>query len=161
IAMTQSDLVTIVSLAKNAAIAEGDPVSLAVTVRNEGPEPASGIQLAIALPDGLAYLGHRGGGFDITDRRWEITQVPVGGEERLILDLLVEPGTTGRRLPVTAHVVALDQHDGRSDGDRNRAVVPVPAADLETEIRLDVAGSLRVGDAIGVVARVRNLGPDP
>lgn len=64
----------------------GQTVTYRVTVRNAGPNDATGVTVTDRLPDGLAFLSAEGvGRYDPATGRWTVGGLPVGAAATLVL----------------------------------------------------------------------------
>ncbi|MEW1633029.1 hypothetical protein AB0469_03040 [Streptomyces sp. NPDC093801] len=79
----------------------GQTVTYRITVRNAGPNDATGVTVTDRLPDGLAFLSAEGPGrHDPATGRWTVGGLPVGATATLVLRAKAEK--TGRILNTAA-----------------------------------------------------------
>ena len=109
----------------------GQTVTFTVTVGNDGPGDATGVDATVALPSGVTYVGDTSGGaFDPTTGAWTIGALEAG--TTVTFDITATVDAPGVRT-ATIEVVAHDQLDTDS--------VPandVLAEDDQDEVQLDV-----------------------
>jgi uncharacterized repeat protein (TIGR01451 family) len=158
---------SVTKVASSPATAVGDEVTFTVTVANDGPSEATGVEVTDELPAGLGLVDHRAGQGSWAPGTgvWTVGDLPVGGSATLVVTATVEaPG------PATnaAEVTAADQDDVDStpgDGatdpaqdDRATATVGGVQVDLELGIAAD-ATTVDVGDAVTTTITLANQGP--
>lgn len=128
-------------VAGNTSPVVGSQISFELKITNDGPNNATGVQVADLLPSGFEYVNYSSsaGTYDSTTGIWNVGTVDSGVTESLILDAKVLP--TGNYLNIT-QVIASDLPDPDStpnndDGDQseddedNAVVTPIPpSADL-------------------------------
>ncbi|WP_413432987.1 DUF11 domain-containing protein [Crateriforma spongiae] len=150
----------------DAAPSVGGTVTYTVTVRNDGDDPATGVQIRDRLPDGvtLVSVNESQGSFNAASGVWSVPQIDVGGSATLQLEVLVDsPGT----LVNQAEVIAADQLDRDStpdndvDGEDDQADVTLVTqqADLSLTKTVDNA-TPGVGEEAVFTLEIRNDGPD-
>ncbi len=98
----------------------GDQVTLTVAVVNSGPNPATSVVVAEALPEGLAFVTATAseGSYDSAQGRWNVGPVSAGNSVTLEIVARVDSPSTQT---VTAEVVAVDQADPDSTPDNQKA----------------------------------------
>ncbi|NKI36108.1 DUF11 domain-containing protein [Wenzhouxiangella sp. XN79A] len=72
----------------------GETVTLTVTASNVGPDTASGVAVAVALPNGLQYVSHSapaGTAWSPTSGTWTVGALASGGSEALQIVVRVQP----------------------------------------------------------------------
>ncbi|NMH88454.1 PKD domain-containing protein [Flavivirga algicola] len=150
----------------------GSEITFIITVTNDGPEDATGVQVIDLLPSGFDFVlfSSTSGTYDETTGIWNIGNIANGGTETLLIDVLVNG--TGDYLNVAeitaSDILDLDSTPNNDDGDQseddeaNAAVNPVDAvADLsiqKTVVDNDIMPN--VGDEITFRITVNNDGPD-
>lgn len=118
--------------------APGDTVEYTITVTNQGPDAATGVEVEDILPEGVQFIqdtivAATGSVFDEVEGIWFIGDIAVG--EVATLTIEAEVVDTGE-LTNTAQVVASDQFDpdssvdnddgDQSEDDEDSAVLTVP-----------------------------------
>jgi uncharacterized repeat protein (TIGR01451 family) len=157
-------------LNKDVAPAEvevGDEAAFTISVVNQGPDDATGVEVTDTLPAGLTYVSdNAGGAYDSATGVWTIGDLAVG--ESVSMDFVVtvdEPGSFTN----VAEVTAANEPDSDStpnDGEGDdwddaiiTAVVSPPIIDLE--LVKDVSPSaVQVGEETTFTISVVNQGPD-
>ncbi len=88
----------------------GDNVTFAITVNNEGPDPATNVSVREVLPAGLTYVSDdpTAGEYDPVSGIWTLADVPVGTP--VTLNLVAEVTTMGTKTN-TAEIMESDQFD--------------------------------------------------
>ncbi len=100
----------------NAAPLEGDTVTYTLTLTNNGPNDALGVQVTDVLPIGMTFTG-TSGSYDPGSGIWDVGNVSVGATPTLTISAQVEVGTTGQTIPNTASISAFGQVDLNSSND--------------------------------------------
>jgi large repetitive protein len=123
----QADL-AITKTVNNATPNVGDNVTFTITVTNNGPDAATGVQVTDQLPAGLTYVSDNGAGAYISGTGvWTVGTIAFPGTATLEITALV----TTAALPSAnniATITASDQYD------------PVPANDTATQLCDAAAG---------------------
>uniref|UniRef100_UPI002632B2AF T9SS type B sorting domain-containing protein n=1 Tax=uncultured Aquimarina sp. TaxID=575652 RepID=UPI002632B2AF len=150
----------------------GTEITFQITVSNDGPQDASGVEILDLLPSGFDFVlfSSSTGSYDENTGIWNVGNIASGTSETLLIDVLVN--ATGDYLNI-AEVSASDITDpdsgpGNDDGDQseddedNQLVTPVDAiADLSLEKTVvDNDITPNVGDEITFQITVTNDGPD-
>ncbi len=110
----------------------GDKAVYTLTLRNTGPDPATGVVVRDELPAGVSYLRHTGGAYDPVTGAWTVGSIGVG--EVRTLRITVQVVKIGR-LVNRAEVVASDAFDPDS--------VPGNGIDDEDDQGVAAIGGLR------------------
>ncbi len=168
-AVTVTPLVIDLALAKSVSDATpslGDEVVFTVTVRNEGDDPASGVQVRDTLPEGVVLTGANEflGSFNAATGVWFVGDLAAGASADLELTVVVRsPGT----ITNIAEVIAADQFDVDSEPDNNVATEDDQASVSLTARQADLSLTKTISDpAPGVGEQVvftiviDNAGPD-
>ncbi|TYA71344.1 T9SS type B sorting domain-containing protein, partial [Seonamhaeicola marinus] len=149
----------------------GTEITFEITVTNDGPQDATGVQITDLLPSGYDFIlfSSTSGTYDENTGVWNVGTIANGGTETLLVDVLVNP--TGNYVNV-AEVTASDILDQDStpnndDGDQSEddedseVVTPVtPMADLSlNKVVVDGDTSPLVGTEITFQITVTNDGP--
>lgn len=148
----------------NGAPYEGDTVTYTVTVKNNGPDPASSVQISDALPPGVTYVsgGASAGSYDPGADAWNVGPLSVGASASLSVTAAVNDGTAGDTLINTASRTASTPADPNSSNDSASAsifVQAMPSADLMVGKSVDNAAP-NEGDTVTFTVSVTNQGPD-
>lgn len=147
----------------------GGLVTFTIELTNEGPAPASGVQVAERLPTGLTYVSHTTTPptttYDPGAGIWNVGAIAVG--ETFALTLQARMGGTGPYVN-TAQVSSSDQYDPDStpgnnnpqEDDQASASVSSPIADLSVSKRATAPRPSTTGEVTYTIG-VHNAGPDP
>ncbi|MGC6431067.1 MAG: gliding motility-associated C-terminal domain-containing protein, partial [Jejuia sp.] len=150
----------------------GSEITFIVTVTNDGPEDATGVQVSDVLPSGFDFIlfSSTSGTYDEATGIWSVGNIANGATETLLIDVLVNGA--GDYLNI-AQVIGSDILDNDSapnndDGDQSEddedsvLVTPVVAfADLSlTKTVVDTDITPNVGEEITFQITVTNDGPD-
>lgn len=143
--------------------APAETVTFTLTLANDGPDAATGVEVTALLPSGLSYQGDTGGGdYDAGNGTWTIGTLASGNQAVLTIDAQV--GFSGIK-KVVAEVTASDQGDPDSGinnglaGEDDYGVITVGRADLKLELSAD-NNTPSVGDTVFLTLTVTNDGPD-
>jgi uncharacterized repeat protein (TIGR01451 family) len=114
----------------NAAPNVGQDVTFTVTVRNDGPDAATGVAVQDALPAGLTFKTYASanGTYDNTTGIWSVGSLPAGGTATI--SLVATVATTGIKTNM-AQISAADQSDIDSTPNNN-----VPTEDDQASVSL-------------------------
>ncbi|MBU1674258.1 DUF11 domain-containing protein, partial [bacterium] len=139
----------------------GDKVALTLSVRNLGPDTATGVVLRQDLPPELAFVSSMPGGYDPQGGRWVVGELAMGGLAELVVNVAVGQEAIGDTLTVSLTVDEVDQDDP-APGDESDAVELriKPDADLSVALALD-HDAANVGDEVAWTVALVNLGPSP
>ena len=139
----------------------GQSVSFDLTLRNLGPDPATGVTVSRQLPAELAHLGHDAeqGSFDPDTGIWSVGSLASGDERHLTVDAQVQAGSGGLRLDLPAMIASVDQGDPVAANDSSHVQLRVSSADLDLSLSTS-AQRPEVGDSIVLTLAIANLGPD-
>ncbi len=147
----------------------GSEVEFTVTVANDGPSEATGVEVTDALPAGLGFVAAEAtaGTYDEESGVWSVPTLSVGSSATLNVTASVD-GTA--EVTNAAEVTAADQADVDStpangathpaEDDRATATVSGIQVDLELGIAVD-ASEVAVGDTVAYTVTVLNRGPSP
>ena len=139
----------------------GERVSFTVTVRNNGPSPATTVVVQDPVPPGLTFVSATPsqGTFDPATGRWEVGPLGVNVSETLALMMdVAQPGTWVN----TATSGGGDQPDpnpNNNTGTATLVVPPAPAADLSM-VKTAAPATVAVGEQITWTLTVANAGPE-
>jgi uncharacterized repeat protein (TIGR01451 family) len=97
----------------NGSPAEGDTVVYTLSLGNNGPEDATGVEVADLLPSGLTYVSDQPsqGTYAAGSGVWYVGDLTSGSNATLGINASVDAGTDGQTIVNTATVAALDQDD--------------------------------------------------
>jgi uncharacterized repeat protein (TIGR01451 family) len=140
---------------------EGDVVEFTITVSNNGPIEATGVQVRDILPAGLTYDSATPlmGTYDDVAGVWDIGTLANGVGTALALRARVGAGTAGTSIVNTASLWVIDQIDVASGNDNDDAVITVNSADLAVAVSVDEPFPAE-GDTVTYFIRLANTGPD-
>ena len=134
----------------------GADVTFTVTVDNNGPDGATGVQVDDLLPAGLTYVSDTsGGGYDDVTGVWSIGSLANGASTSMDITATV---TTSVLVTNTA-TVSSTTADPTSGNDSDSAAVDAVAADLAVSKTVDDS-TPNVGDDVTFTVTVDNNGPD-
>jgi uncharacterized repeat protein (TIGR01451 family) len=158
--------------ADKSTLTVGGSVSYKLNVTNNGPNPATGVQVTDKLPAGIDFVQaiQSAGSYDNSTGVWMIGNVAIGSTATLIITgTVTQVGTITNK----AEVSASDQTDPDSspanniptEDDQGSVSVtvlqqPVPIADLEL-IKAADKSTLTVGGSVSYKLNVTNNGPNP
>ena len=131
-----ADLVTVKALAasSSATPSVGDTVTYEITVTNDGPDVATGINLADSLPAGLTATGNNGTvtGGTFNNGNWFIPILLNGNSETLTLEGTVDAGQGSNTITNTlAGPATSDADDSSTAGDDLIEAVTVEPSIIE------------------------------
>jgi uncharacterized repeat protein (TIGR01451 family) len=132
--------------------ATGAAVTFQLTVTNNGPQQATGVNVRSKLPAGYSYQSHQGGSYDPSAGIWQIGTLPNGGSTTLTLNATVN--ATGS-FQHTATVEAAEEDPLLSN---NFAKAGIYTADLSLTQSVNNP-SPKAGDSITFTVTVTNHGP--
>ncbi len=143
---------------------EGDTITYTVTVTNDGPDDATGIEITDQLPAGLSLSSviEGQGTYNSGSGIWSVGNLASGVSTTLTLLASVNAGTTGNTLTNTAAVTTTGTNDPDSSNDTasvDLTVAGIPLADLEVAMTLSET-SPQEGDLVVFGVTVTNNGPD-
>lgn len=147
----------------------GETVTFEITVRNSGPQAATGVQVIDMLPSGYEYIVYSStaGQYSNLTGIWDIGSLPNGASESLLIGAKVN--TTGNYQNI-AEVYAANETDPDSTPNNNVSgeddissllLTPIPAvADLSLEKKvINNILNPAVGSQISFSITVTNSGP--
>ncbi|MCO8124080.1 DUF11 domain-containing protein [Stieleria sp. TO1_6] len=84
--------ISVAGTTSNETPLEGDTIQVAFTATNDGPADATGIEFAVAIPDGFALVSSQpqSGSYDSTTGRWNLGDLDAGQATRLVLNLRID-----------------------------------------------------------------------
>ncbi|MGH2597358.1 MAG: DUF7507 domain-containing protein [Actinomycetota bacterium] len=118
----------------NAAPHEGDTITYDITVTNNGPDDASGVQVTDALPTGVTFVSASpsAGTYDKISGVWDVGALAVGESAELQIQVRVDAATSGTTITNSAAVSGSNQVDPNSGHDAATAPIGVEPAGGDT-----------------------------
>jgi uncharacterized repeat protein (TIGR01451 family) len=140
---------------------EGDSITYTVTVTNNGPDGATGVEITDLLPTGVTYVsdGPSQGGYTPGTGVWSVGALSNGASATLDLTATVDSGTAGTTVSNTASLTAVDQTDTNGTNDSDSADITVIAVDVAVTKSVDDPAP-NEGGAIVYTITATNNGPD-
>ncbi len=102
---------------------EVEIMEYSITITNNGPDTATGVEIEDVLPTQVQYNSHSNGAYDINSSIWTIGTLPVGSATTLWVNCTVREGTKFTYITNWARVHALDQYDPVSTNDQDDAAI--------------------------------------
>lgn len=138
----------------------GSNVNLTFTVRNYGPEAASGIVMTEVLPPGLAYVSHTSpsqGSYNTGNGTWTIGALANNASATLTLTVSVQPNSTYTNV---ATITATEFDSNKGNNTSTITLFPkIPTANLR--ITAEANNSIPIiGDQVIFTLNAYNSGPD-
>lgn len=123
---------------------EGDVVTFTVTLTNSGPDAATGVAVADALPAGLTFSGADAtvGAYDEVTGKWTVGEVAAAGTATLGLVASVDAGTRLLTVTNTASVLAVDQAD--TDATNDEASASLTVNDVPQDLTYATSGNTQM-----------------
>lgn len=139
----------------------GQTVVFTMTVTNDGPNAASGIQITHALPTGTTFdsVSMSTGTYDDATGIWEFPSLNPGLSNFLVVHALVQPDAAGSTLSNTASISSTDQADPDYSNNTANASITVPGADLALDLTSIVAVAFE-GTEVDFNLTLQNDGPN-
>ncbi|WP_396601901.1 Ig-like domain-containing protein [Algibacter sp. R77976] len=150
----------------------GSEITFVITVTNDGPQDATGVEVTDLLPSGFDFVlfSSTSGTYNETTGVWNVGTIANGGTETLLIDALVNGAgdylniaqITGSDVSDNDSTPNNDDGDQSEDDEDNVLVTPVDAmADLSvSKTVVDNEIMPNVGDEITFQITVDNAGPD-
>jgi len=146
----------------------GDVITYTITVTNNGPDDATGVQLTDTLPTGVTFGGYTAtqGTYTSTTGLWEITtddddDLPAGAVATLIITATVDSSTCGTTITNTANILSADQPDPNPTNNEASVNIDVLCTGADLEVAKTVSDPTpNVGEVIAYTITVVNNGPD-
>jgi uncharacterized repeat protein (TIGR01451 family) len=136
----------------------GDTVTFTVTLNNQGPNAATGIQVTDQLPAGLAFASANTatGTFDSATGVWSVGTLASGASATLTINAVV---TRPDAVSNVASVTAADQYDEDPADNAGTALLTPQRADLSITKTVNDPSPV-VGDTVTFTITLNNEGPD-
>ncbi|MEQ8675554.1 MAG: PKD domain-containing protein [Aggregatilineales bacterium] len=154
--------VTVTKIVDNATPAEGATINYTVTVTNNGPDTATGVQVTDFLPAGLTYVSSTPtqGSFNPFIGIWGIGSLSSGASANLFIQATVNAGTGGSTITNTASVSSTTNDTNAGNNAASAGItVAVPTADVQVASYIPSTNTPTEGDTITVVLTIQNNGP--
>ncbi len=137
----------------------GQNVTFTVTVTNDGPDNATGVVVADALPSGITYVSDDGAGaYDAATGLWTVGALANAGSATLHIVATIDTSDPVSNL---AQIVAATPLDPNPANNQSTVVVMAPrAADLELAESVS-SPTVMVGSPVSYTLKVTNHGDDP
>jgi uncharacterized repeat protein (TIGR01451 family) len=135
-----------------------ETVTFTVTVDNNGPSDATGVEVTDALPAGLAFVSSSDPSFDPSsgDNVWNIGSVASGANATLTLIVTVQQAGS---ITNTASITAGDQPDSNPDNNTDGAAVTGVEVDTTPPVCADI--DLEFNGPNGALSAVNTGASDP
>jgi len=158
--VTNADL-GVVKNVDNGTPNEGDTVTYTITVTNNGPDNATGVELTDQLPAGVTYVSDTPsqGSYVSGTGIWSIGSIANTASATMTLVGTVDAGTGNTIIANNATITDLDQGDETPGNDWDFADIDVQQADLSLTKTVDDS-SPNVGDTIQYTLTLTNANPD-
>ncbi|MGQ0722466.1 MAG: FlgD immunoglobulin-like domain containing protein [Candidatus Eiseniibacteriota bacterium] len=139
---------------------EGGTIQYTVTVTNNGPNVATGVEITDVLPAGLTFVSSTSSQGSYSAGLWTVGSLANATSATLGLTATVNNGTAGTTIQNVASVTAVDQTD-TSPGNDSAAV----DIHVSPEIDIDVSKAAddptpKEGDPVIYTVTATNLGPN-
>ncbi|NIM20224.1 MAG: DUF11 domain-containing protein [Candidatus Latescibacteria bacterium] len=140
---------------------EGDTLAYTITVTNNGPDDATGVEVTDLLPAGVTYLADAPsqGTYASSTGLWTVGALVNSAIATLVINGTVDAGTAGSMITNVAGITASDQPDTNAINNIDTTVITVQGADLEISKIVDNP-SPSVGDTLTYTIKLASLGPD-
>ncbi len=137
----------------------GQNATFTVTVTNNGPNPATGVQVTDLLPAGLTYVSDDGGGAYVPGTgAWTVGALAVSGSATLNIVATVD---TSDKVCNLAQITAATPLDPNPVNNSSQVCVMAPrAADLAVSMSVS-SPTVLVGNNVTYTITVTNNGDDP
>jgi uncharacterized repeat protein (TIGR01451 family)/gliding motility-associated-like protein len=131
ITVSSSDLSVTKTVDNNSPI-ELSTIFYTITVTNNGPDNATNVSLVDNLPNGVTYVSDdSSGAYNPGSGIWTLGDVADGAVKTLIIEAIVNLGTSGQTITNTTSNLSLNQTDiDASNNIGSVAIVPVRETDL-------------------------------
>jgi uncharacterized repeat protein (TIGR01451 family) len=138
----------------------GTTVTFTITASNNGPQTATSVEVADALPAGLNYSAHTAsaGSYNPGSGLWTVGTLANGASETLTLSAVVASGFVGSTLTNTASISAAEI-EGVTGNNSASASVTVREVDLSISQTVDNPAPA-VGETVAFTLTLTNNGPE-
>ena len=140
---------------------QGDTVDFIITLDNNGPHDATGIQVTDTLPIGVTYVGNTvsQGTYTSGTGLWNVGTLDNGDTATLTIQVTIDNGTAGQTLLNEAGITAVDQPDSNPGNEFDTATVTVDGTDLQVVKTVDI-GTPDPGETVVWTVVITNNGPN-
>lgn len=163
---TPVDLQVVVTVDNSRPIV-GGTVRLVVTVSNNGPSPATAVEVTLLLPPGLTFVAAAPsqGNYDSTTGQWSVGALPAPGPGSSVTLEILATVATASPVSATAALTGVNETDVVSPNNSAAApLVPTPwsvAGTADLEITQQVQPTVLPGGQVVFTFTVVNRGPGP
>jgi uncharacterized repeat protein (TIGR01451 family)/gliding motility-associated-like protein len=144
----------------------GSEVTFTITLLNEGPSDAIGIEVETMLPDGFTYVSDNSGGlFNPSNGNWDVGNLTLGSQTELQIVAEVNPSGnyTATTEVMDATFFDADSTPGNNiiseDDQDQQAVTPRHVTDISVSKTINDMNP-EVGDEVVFTIEVNNNGPN-
>ncbi len=139
---------------------EGDTITYAITVTNNGPSDATSVNLIDNLPNGVTYVGdNSGGSYNNGSGEWTIGTIPNGASATLQIEAVVNSGTSGTSITNTTIAAEGLESDPTTFGDNLQATIFVNNTTDIVLTKIVDNPMPNEGDEVYFTITVENKGP--
>ncbi len=138
------------------AVNYGDLVKWTLTVKNNGPDAATGVYVVDVLPDGFSYVSSSMSKGSYSNGKFTVGSLAVG--EQATINIVCRVFVTGTFVNV-ANVTGKEYDWDLTNNEDNESVLVYPASDLEV-IKLVDNSTPNYGELVTWSIIVKNNGPD-
>ena len=141
-------------------VGDNRTVIYTITITNNGPRDASGVELTDRLTNGLSLLASNvtQGAYSASNGLWSVGVVSNGAFATMTLTALVTNGTLGSTITNRATISGSDQYDPDSTNNQSTVLVQVRHSDLRLTKTIDDATPSE-GQVIHYSILLTNAGP--
>ena len=142
----------------------GEPVVFTISVQNNGPGDATGIQVEDLLPSGYTFVSENSGNYNDATGIWSLGNLNSGGTATLEITATVNPTGNYENIAQieTSDFVDPDSTPGNNnpaeDDQASVTTNPIPVSDIELSMSVD-NNSPMVGSDVIFTIIVQNNGP--
>ena len=139
----------------------GDSIRYTVTIVNDGPTQATGIEVTDLLPDGLTYVADSSsqGAYNSATGRWSVGALAVSSSASLVVTASVDPGTGSSTITNEALIAYANEGDPDPADNTASTGITVQSADIVVAKVVDDATPAET-DLVTFTVTARNVGPD-
>ncbi|HIE10490.1 MAG TPA: DUF11 domain-containing protein [Kiritimatiellae bacterium] len=106
---------------------EGESIQYILTLTNQGPDDATGVEVSDLLPSGVTYHSHSNGVYNEVSGIWQVGDLAVGDSTSLYIMVGVDVGTAGTDITNQSSVSAATRYDPTATNNTGYVVItPVP-----------------------------------